>query len=368
MKPINEVLALYDSNHALPEAWTIPAPWYTDKRISDAESREVFGKTWQFIGRVDQLIRPGDYIAARIANEPVVVVRQPDQSLRGFFNVCRHHAAEIATQPQGNCGVLRCPYHGWTYELNGCLKGAPEFEEVRNFNKADNGLVPVHVETWENFVFVRLSESGPSLREFLGEMADRIIPLNIKSLKFFERRSYTLNCNWKVYVDNFLDGGYHVPHIHKGLTSVLEYQDYMIENGPRYCLQYSPMKSGRDAETASVRKGDMAYYYWLYPNFMLNWYEGVMDINLVIPMGVDRCEVIFDFYFDDVGTTAEARNRQSVCVGERVQQEDINICESVQRGLTSRAYVAGRLSVRREAGEHLFHRLLAADLRRCTSD
>ena len=143
---------------------------------------------------------------------------------------------------------------------------------------------------------------------------------------------------------------------------------HMIENGPRYCLQYSPMKSGKDAETSSVRKGDMAYYYWLYPNFMLNWYEGVMDINLVIPLGVDRCEVIFDFYFDDVGTTAEARNRQSVCVGERVQQEDIDICESVQRGLTSRAYVAGRLSVRREAGEHLFHRLLAADLKNCTSD
>jgi choline monooxygenase len=360
---LSGIVTLYDAKAPLNQAWTIPGPWYTDIAIVDLERQSVLSRTWQFVGRLDQLTKPGDYITARVADEPIVVVRNLDQSLRAFFNVCRHHAAEIANQPAGNCGVLRCPYHGWTYDLDGCLKGAPEFEEVRNFNKADNGLVPVRVESWENFVFVCLSETGPSLREFLGDMADRIIPLKISNLKFFERRSYILKCNWKVYVDNFLDGGYHVPHIHKALNSVLDYKDYMIENGQRYCLQFSPMKSGKDAATASVRKGDMAYYYWLYPNFMLNWYEGVMDTNLVIPLGVDRCEVIFDFYFDDIGTTAEARNRQSVTVGERVQQEDIDICESVQRGLSSRAYVAGRLSVRREAGEHLFHRLLAAELR-----
>jgi choline monooxygenase len=167
-----------------------------------------------------------------------------------------------------------------------------------------------------------------------------------------------------VFVDNYLDGGYHVPYLHKGLDSVLDYSNYMIENGARHCLQWSPMvRDGAEAQTGAVRKGERALYYWIYPNFMINWYDGVLDTNLVIPRGVDQTEVIFDFYFPDVvSEEARQRNRASVEVGQRIQDEDVAICKSVQRGLNSRAYNAGRLSVRREAGEHLFHRLLHADL------
>ncbi len=164
-----------------------------------------------------------------------------------------------------------------------------------------------------------------------------------------------------MYVDNYLDGGYHVPHLHKALNSVLAYTEYTIENSDRYSLQSSPMVASQDASLAHTRTGDRAYYYWLYPNFMLNIYAGVMDTNLVLPLGTDRCMVIFDFYFagDD-----ERYKEDSVAVSDRVQAEDVDICESVQRGLHSRAYGAGRLSVRRETGEHLFHRLLATDLKR----
>jgi choline monooxygenase len=361
-KAVSELIQAYDPRLPLARSATIPSAWYLDERIADLERRAVFGNTWQMVGRVDQLREPGRFITADVAGEPVVVVRGADGSLRGFFNVCRHHATIVATQPEGSCGVLRCPYHGWTYDLDGRLKGTPEFEGVENFDKGEYGLVPVRVETWENFVFVQLGESRQTLHEYLGDIPLRTEPLKLSSLKFFERRSWTLQCNWKVYVDNYLDGGYHVPHLHKGLSTVLEYSDYQIETKDRNCLQWSPMKTGKDAGVAAVRRGDTAYYYWLYPNFMLNWYEGVMDTNLVLPLGVDRCQVIFDFYFDDVGDSAEARNRASIVVGERVQQEDIDICESVQRGLGSRAYDVGRLSVRREAGEHQFHRLLYADL------
>jgi choline monooxygenase len=179
-----------------------------------------------------------------------------------------------------------------------------------------------------------------------------------------ERRTYAFDSNWKVFVDNYLDGGYHIPFLHKGLHSVLDYAEYTIENGARYCLQWSPVHdSGRDAQTAAVRGGKDAYYYWLYPNFMINWYEGMMDTNLVLPLGVDRTLVVFDFYFTNVDGPAAERNRASIQVGDRIQAEDTGICASVQKGLGSRAYKAGRLSVRREAGEHLFHRLLAAHLR-----
>jgi choline monooxygenase len=285
--------------------------------------------------------------------------------LRAFYNVCRHHATAVVGEVEGSASIFRCPYHGWSYGLDGTLKGAPEFEGVCNFDRAENGLVPVRVAAWQQFVFVNLDASAAPLEEFLGGLVRRVEPLGVGELHFFERRSYTLNCNWKVFVDNYLDGGYHVPHLHKALNSVLDYKQYTIENEDRYCLQSSPMVSSEvDAETSATRQGERAWYFWQYPNFMINLYAGYMDTNLVLPDGIGRCKVIFDFYFDDVSEAAAERNRQSIAVGERVNDEDVGICESVQRGLHSRAYGAGRLSVRREAGEHLFHRLLAGDLKR----
>jgi choline monooxygenase len=266
------------------------------------------------------------------------------------------------TEPCGKAQRLQCPYHGWTYGLDGSLKGVPDFEGVKNFDRSKNGLIPISVDTWEKFVFICLDQRAPSLKQFLGELVERFKPLQLHKLKFCERREFILKCNWKVFVDNYLDGGYHVPYLHKGLNSILDYKEYTIENGRNFCLQSSPIDaSGGEAMTAAVRKGE-ALYYWLYPNLMLNWYEGYLDTNLVIPLGIDRMKVIFEFYFDEVGKTAAERNKQSMDVSERIQDEDHSICESVQRGLSSRAYGAGRLSVRREAGENLFHRLLYEDL------
>jgi phenylpropionate dioxygenase-like ring-hydroxylating dioxygenase large terminal subunit len=362
---LKDVLDSYNAAAPLAEAYTIPAAWYTDKRVADLELQNVFARNWQAVGRLSQLEKPGQYVTATVADEPIVVVRGRDGKLRAFYNVCRHHAMTVMNEPCGHAEHMRCPYHGWTYNLQGELRGMTEFDGVKNFERADNGLVPVLVETWENFVFVNLDPQGAPLRDFLGKLVGLAKPLEFGDLKFVERRSYIQNCNWKVYVDNFLDGGYHVPHMHKGLNSVLDYTNYTIENVDRCCVQSSPVAvdTKSEASAANTRKGDRAYYFWQYPNFMLNWYEGYLDTNLVLPMGPDRCEVIFDFYFGDVSEDTLPYIRESMSVSELVQQEDIVICDGVQRGLSSQAYQAGRLSVRREAGEHLFHRLLAADLR-----
>ncbi len=364
MKQICDIVREYDDRAPLEEASTIPGSWYTNAELLQLEKQAVFGRTWQMIGRTDQLATPGDYITAEVGGEPILAVRGADSTLHAFFNVCRHHAAAVATQPCGKAQLFRCPYHGWTYGLDGSLKGAPEFNDVRNFDRARNGLVPVQVDTWEQFVFVTLDPHAPSLNEFVGGLADVVKPLHIETLQFYTRKVYTLNCNWKVFVDNYLDGGYHVPHLHKGLNSALDYKQYTIENGERYSVQSSPMvRSDEDDAVAATRQGDRAFYLWLYPNFMMNVYQGVMDTNLVLPLGLDKTQVIFDFFFDHVSPEQDAKNAESVTVSDRIQDEDVAICESVQRGLSSRAYGSGRLSVRREAGEHLFHRLLANDLR-----
>ena len=243
-------------------------------------------------------------------------------------------------------------------------KGTPDFAGVCSFDRSANGLVPMDVGVWEGWVFVRVDTQGLSLAEFLGaDLKGKVSALHLERLQWVERRRYTVDCNWKVFVDNYLDGGYHVPHLHQGLDSVLDYSRYTIENGERFCLQSSPLVTdGAEAETGAVRQGARASYFWLHPNLMINCYGDAMDTNLVIPRGVARYDVVFDFYFVDASPTARERNAASITVSDRIQQEDVGICESVQRGLGSRAYARGRLSVRREAGEHLFHRLLYNDL------
>jgi choline monooxygenase len=362
---MEQILLSYDDRAPLAEAWTMPASWYVDPRIAELERLNVLGRTWQLVARTDQLQKPGDFVAARLAEEPIVVVRGSDGVLRAFYNVCRHHAAAVVTEPCGSASILQCPYHGWKYGLDGSLKGIPEFEGVQNFDRGANGLVLIRVDAWERFVFVNLDPQAAPLHEFLGGLVKRVAPLGISKLHYFDRRTYDIHCNWKVFVDNYLDGGNHVPYLHKALSSVLDYRQYTIENGDRYCLQSSPMVAcSEDAATATTRKGDRAWYFWQYPNLMINCYEGYMDTNYVIPVDADHCTVIFDFYFSDVSQARRGFNAQSVNVGNRVQEEDLGICEDVQRGLKSRVYGAGRLSVKREAGEQLFHRLLAADLKR----
>ncbi|HEX8871759.1 MAG TPA: aromatic ring-hydroxylating dioxygenase subunit alpha [Candidatus Acidoferrum sp.] len=365
-RSLRDVLNLYNPADPLEKAWTIPAPWYFDKRIEQLERDSVFAANWQVVGRLDQVKDPGQFFTMDVNGEPLLIARSDDGQLRAFYNVCRHHAAAVVPEAAGCARQFRCPYHGWTYGNDGALKGMVEFEGVCNFDRKDNGLVPVRVDTWENFVFVNLDGRAAPLAEFLGQVPSLAAPLKLKeSLHYFDRRIYTLNCNWKVYVDNYLDGGYHVPHAHKGLSSVVEYTKYTIENFERSCLQSSPLDTtgALDPSIGSTRKGH-AFYLWVYPNFMINAYSGVMDTNVVLPLGVDKCAVVFDYYFDDVSAAAAQRHRESIAVSEKVQDEDMAICDSVQRGLGSHAYVAGRLSVRREAGEHLFHRLLYSDMSR----
>src|SRR5262245_52685072 len=203
--PLEDVLSGFDDAAPLERASTIPADWYTDPRVAALERRTVWS-------RAAQVAEPGAFVTAQIAGEPIVVVRGSDGVLRGFFNVCRHHAAAVMTAPCGKVDRLRCPYHGWTYDLAGRLRGVPEFDGVCDFDRDATGLVPLAVATWESFVFVHLDPDPPPLERHLGALVEQVAPLGFGALTFSERREYTLACNWKVFVDNYLDGGYHVPH------------------------------------------------------------------------------------------------------------------------------------------------------------
>ncbi len=173
---VEQILSTYNDRAALSQASTIPAPWYVDPRIAELERLNVFSKTWQLVARTSQVQNAGDFVATRLAGEPIVVVRGSDGTLRAFYNVCRHHAAAVVTQPCGQAAMLQCPYHGWKYGLDGSLKGMPEFDGVENFDRAQNGLVPVRVETWECFVFVNLDPQAVPLTNFWADSYSVSLP------------------------------------------------------------------------------------------------------------------------------------------------------------------------------------------------
>ncbi len=367
---LREELTAFDPELPLERARTIPAAWYHDPEVYALEKRRVFGDTWQLVGRLDQIAEPGTFFTADVAGEPILVVRDTEGVARAFFNVCRHRAAQVINEPQGKVTRLRCRYHGWTYDLAGRLRGTPEFDGVEEFRKEEQGLPEVLLDTWGPLVWVYLGDraKAPRLADFLAPLPERAAGLGLEQLRFVERREYELACNWKVFVDNYLDGGYHINTVHLSLASVLDYSQYRTEVFERTSIQSSPMRKPdekhEDASAGQVRVGDRAYYCWAFPNFMINIYQGVMDTNLVLPLGPGRCRVLFDFYFADTESPeAKAFNAQSIAVGHQVQLEDVGVCEEVQRGLASRSYDTGRFSVKREAAGYHFHRLLARWLR-----
>jgi choline monooxygenase len=352
---IRSVLAAFDPDRPLAHASTIPAAWYTDRELYELERRAVFGRTWQAVGRREVLSEPGSYLTADVAGEPVLAVRGDDGELRAFFNVCRHRAAPLLTEPCGHATKLRCRYHGWTYDFAGRLRGTPEWDGVCEFHREENGLAPVAVAEWGPFAWVHLDPPGEPVGRFAAPFPDREA---FAGLHWYARREYELRCNWKVYVDNYLDGGYHVNTVHPELAGVIDYAGYTTTPDGNTVLQSSPLVPG-DGAAGQTRTGTAAYW-WVFPNLMVNRSDGVMDTNLVQPLGPDRCRVVFDFYF--AAGTDDAFARESVAVADRVQTEDAAICEDVQRGLGSRSFTAGRFSVRRENGGHHFHRLLARAL------
>jgi len=359
----------FDPDVPIEAAWLPPSSWYTEEALYVVERRSVFRNNWLVAARTEQLRGVGDYVAGFIANEPYVVVRAQDGALRAFFNVCRHHAAAVMVG-EGCTDSLVCPYHGWTYGLDGRLASAPELGRVKGFDREEFGLVPMHVREWGALVFVAMGAELPPWTADMDELQTRLVRAHWDGLEFVERRAYTVACNWKVFVDNYLDGGYHVSHLHRGLAGQLDLDTYRTEIFERLSIQ---SVSGGAAEPAAAggapatdfreRVGEGALYAWVYPNLMINRYGPMMDVNWVLPRGHDRTEVIFDYYFaDTAGAAARRLIDDSLAASDVVQREDVEVCESVQRGLESSSYDRGRYSVKREMGEHHFHRLLAADL------
>lgn len=338
-------------------AETLPASWYTDPAFEALDKQHILARSWQYVGWEAKAAEAGDWFLAEVAGKPLIIVRGNDRQLRAFYNVCRHRGGPLATE-DGSGRMLQCRYHGWSYTLDGKLAGAPHFDEVKGFDKKNCKLAEIHLATWEGLVFVNLAEKpAHTLEDVFAGARERTKNLPVNGKKFHRRIVYEANCNWKVYMDNYLEG-YHVPFVHPGLTSVLDFNQYTTEIHPHYILQFSPFNASGQDNPYSAQKNEEVVYYCVYPNFMLNLTPGRLQVNLVIPRSHNKTEIIFDYFYDNPdapgATNAIARDIE---FSDTVQAEDIAICERVQRGLESGVYDRGRICVTYEHGMHHFQNL-----------
>jgi choline monooxygenase len=269
---------------------------------------------------------------------------------------------------RGNRKSLQCRYHGWTYNLDGKLLSAPEFEGVQNWSKEEVCLPMIQVESWGPFIFVNLDPQTPQLAEIFGAIHQEVSQAGFKidQMQLIERRDYIVESNWKVYIDNYLEG-YHIPIAHPGLFREIDYDQYRVNTFRYYSSQYAPIRPdrqadeirGRDRRYLRTEAEEQALYYWVFPNLMLNFYPDNMQINVILPLDHERTLTVFEWYFEQPGTGQGWESmQQSIAFSDQVQQEDMEICRTVQKGLKSRGYNQGRLSVKRENGVHHFQSLV----------
>lgn len=339
----------------LDHARALAARYYVEPAMVALDRRAIFDRAWQLVAHVCQLQQPGDHVVADLAGLPVIAVRGADGEIRVMHNVCRHRAGPIATCDGLAAKSLRCRYHGWTYTLEGVLRTAPEMGGAPGFEPSQIRLPQLAVRVWQGLVFAAVdAAAAPDFDAFVAGMDARLgTQRGLERFGHHHRIGYDVACNWKVYVDNYLEG-YHVPHIHPGLNRLLDYRSYVTETAQWYSYQWSPLESAEGL----YGDGD-ALYYWLWPNTMLNILPGRLQTNRVIPRGVDRCRVEFDFYYaPDDSDAGRARREADLAFSDEVQLEDLTICEDVQRGLASGSYEPGRLNPLRENAVHHFHELL----------
>jgi choline monooxygenase len=359
---MNRLDAAHDlAPQPLDHATALPARFYADPAIAAIDRRLIFDRGWQLLAHVCQLQNAGDHVVGDFGGLPVIAVRGADGQIRAFHNVCRHRAGPLAQCDGLAARSLRCRYHGWTYTLEGTLRSAPEMGTAPDFDVSQVQLPQLALRVWQGLVFAAVDEArAPAFDEFTAGIDARIGPdQHLERYGYHKRVGYDVACNWKVYIDNYLEG-YHVPHVHPELNRMLDYRSYVTETHDWHSLQFSPLVStGTPGPYGDGGSDSEALYYWLWPNTMLNILPGRLQTNRVVPKGVDRCRVEFDFYFTmDESDEAAARRLSDLNFSDEVQFEDLGICEDVQRGMASGSYVPGRLNPLRENAVHHFHELL----------
>ncbi len=359
--------AIKSGYHSDPsQSLSLRADAYTDSQWYQVDLQEIISKTWQWVCHAEKLREPGSFMTIEIAGKPIVVVRDREGTLRAFYNVCKHRAHKLLTG-EGKAARIMCPYHAWTYKLDGQLAGAPHTQHLQNFDPKAIWLEPVQVEEFCGFIYVNLDAKSETLSKLSGNLENEIrhwAP-DVESLTFGHRLTYDIKSNWKNIVDNFLEC-YHCPVSHKDFCTLVDMKTYKVTT---YGIYSSHMaEAGRQPNSAydtSKAKIRTHAVWWLWPTTCLMRYPGrsSMIVLNIIPMGPDRTLETYDFFLE----TSEPDETEKAAIhylDSVLQVEDIALVESVQRGMNTPAFQQGRIvydpsgSGKSEHALHHFHGLV----------
>ncbi len=326
---------------------TLPASWYSDPAVLRLEQERIFRRSWQYAGIAAAASEPGAYFTCRAGDVPVVVVRGRDGELRGFVNVCRHRGHEVVS----GCGrreTLQCPYHAWTYDLDGSLRAAPRSDREPSFDPDDWSLLPVQVDTWGPLVFVNPDPAAPPFAEILGDLPDRLLShgLDFSQLDYRGRsRELLVQANWKLVVENYLEC-YHCPVAHKSFSRLVDVSPdaYALTTSRWTSSQFAPVQAGRP-DLPYQPSGDVSasHFHYVWPNWTLNTFPGPAHVRVLVfqPVDADRTATYVDgFWLPDTPDEVVA---EITDFGAVVGKEDVELVESVHRGLRSGMVPHGRL-------------------------
>ncbi len=336
--------------HPLEDGWTLPASWYSDANVAERERELIFARSWVYAGPAEHVADPGSYAATQVGHVPIVVTRSRDGALRAFVNVCRHRAYMIA-RGHGCRATLQCPYHAWTYELDGSLKNVPRSEREEDFDPDNFSLLPASVDTWGPWLFVNPDPGAAPLAETLGNLPAIVAGggLDIDSLRFHSGGEWPIEANWKIALENYLEC-YHCPTAHPGFSKVINVDPdaYALTISPTFSSQIGPVRAAAlDGTNRApyVPAGELksSQYHFLWPATTINIAPGPQNISVErwIPDGTGRTIEVTDYWFgkdvpDEIIAEVMEFDRQ-------VGQEDTDLVVTVQAGLDSGAVPQGRL-------------------------
>jgi Rieske 2Fe-2S family protein len=335
---------------------SLPRKYFVSPDIFAKEQSDILSKRWLLVGHQSQIPKPGDYFLAAIGGESVIVTRDQKSQVRGFYNVCRHRGTRLKEGACGHASAIQCPYHAWTYALDGRLIGAPHMDDVPGFEKADYSLRAVNLALWEGVIFINLDENAMPLEEWFAPLNGKFSHWNMPILRPAKRIEYDVRANWKLMFENYSEC-YHCPGVHPQLQKVSPYDsaENDLREGPFLggFMKINPGKSltmSGNACAAFVGKIEnlqQVFYYSIFPNMLLSLHPEYVMVHQLWPMSPERTLIVCDWLFHpDAFNRSDFKPDDAIEFWNMTNTQDWHVCELSQQGIASRAYEPGPYSSR----------------------
>ena len=339
-------------------AKTLPQRYFVSPEVFAEEQEKIFSGQWVFVGHQSQITKPGDYFTADVAGESLIVVRDQRSTIRGFYNVCRHRGTRLCEDRMGHLSAIQCPYHAWTYALDGRLIGAPHMDQVPAFDKAEHSLHALNLALWEGFIFVNLAKKPTPLEEAFAPLSGKFTHWNLPMLRSAKRIEYDVRANWKLIFENYSEC-YHCPGVHPMLSKVSPYDsaENDLSEGP-FLGGFMSITKGASltmsGNACALPVGDIkgedhhrVFYYSIFPNMLLSMHPDYVMVHQLWPQSPERTLILCDWFFHpDAFARADFQPNDAIEFWDMTNKQDWHVCELSQQGIASRAYQPGPYSPR----------------------